>query len=154
VELDFSYNAVGPGAYNITAYNYYNVEGAWAYDGESDYGWVSGDSPRYGWYNTHPATNNVWGSTSGSNQLMEYVAVYSSSFPLTYTALGQAPWAVTPSGNNGSSGWVCASCSVAAGGVNGPTGFAASPVPVQSLSGTLQVWGPSFAASHPMGYQP
>jgi hypothetical protein len=38
VELDFSYNAVGPGGYNITAYNYYNVEEAWAYDGESDYG--------------------------------------------------------------------------------------------------------------------
>ena len=101
-------------------------------------GWFCADDPTFAWDKNHPITNNVWGSTSGSNQFTEYVVAYSLSFRATYVAVGQAPWTVAPVGTSGFGLWGCAGCSIT--GAGGATG----QIPIQGFSGVFQAWGPSL----------
>jgi len=118
VELDFSYNAFGPGGYNITAYNYYNVEGAWAYDGESDYGvddngppepppatltscspptWIVGNNTftcSGSGFESYPAYVESWGDDGNSFLSSSSVTVNSDSQITVSITLNDIIWAV------------------------------------------------------------
>jgi hypothetical protein len=105
-------------------------------------GVFSYDAPAWNWALSHPLTANGWGTTSGTVPFREFMVAFSSTFPLTYSALNYADWAVTVAGSNKNTVWSNTGSNIA-GATN-----------LQLSGATAQVLGTSYLRQSTMTYTP